>query len=204
MKATVGILDYGIGNVASVRQVFVRTGARVVGCSTTQSVMAVDALVLPGVGSFGVAMQRLSDTGLSAAIHERASSDGPILGICLGMQVLFQYSEEAPGVPGLGLIGGRVERLPGPPRIGWFSVVPRNPQHPQVVHSRFVPASPFFFSHNYYVQTDATDSCLGTSGANGEMCAVVGYGTILGVQFHPEKSQRAGLTLLQRLVNSWG
>jgi imidazole glycerol phosphate synthase glutamine amidotransferase subunit len=175
----VAICDYGAGNVRSVALAFERLGA-----SVTDDVASADLAVLPGVGSAASAMEGLRRRGLDEALRERVEAGGPVLGICLGLQLALEESEEDGGVAGLGLLPGRSVRLREGriPRIGWAEV------------DSFGEA--FYFAHSYAAET----SCA-TASSEG-IVAVAQRGSFTGVQFHPEKSGAAGARYLESLCLS--
>jgi glutamine amidotransferase len=199
VSLSVAVLDYEMSNLRSAAKALERLGASVRIVSVPDEGYEADALVLPGDGHFGEAMSRLRASGLDRMVVERAAAGTPVLGICIGLQVLFEASEEAPGVPGLGLLAGRVVRLPDRakvPHIGWATVrwaeraplAPRDPGDP----------STYYFLHSYAVEPADRAACWGAADHGGPFCAVAGEGNVIGVQFHPEKSSRSGLALLER------
>jgi imidazole glycerol phosphate synthase glutamine amidotransferase subunit len=170
----VTVCDYGAGNVRSVTHAFERLGARV----RADGAMQADLTVLPGVGSAASAMEGLRERGLDAVLQERVREGRPVLGICLGLQLALESSDEDGGVSGLGLLPGRAVRLRGGrvPRIGWAPVEPNG--------------TAFYFAHSYAAETPAA-----TAFSEG-IVAEARYGSFVGVQFHPEKSGSAGARYL--------
>lgn len=179
----VAICAYGAGNVRSVELALQRLGAETELAEEPQPVFDADLAVLPGVGSAGSAMDGLRDRGLDVALRERANAGRPILGVCLGLQLALDESEEDGGVAGLGLVPGRAVRLREGrvPRIGWAPVEPGG--------------ETYWFAHSYAAETDAA---VATSEG---IVAVVRAGSFLGVQFHPEKSGAAGARFLETCLS---
>jgi imidazole glycerol phosphate synthase glutamine amidotransferase subunit len=178
MGHTVAICRYGAGNVRSVELALGRLGAELV-----DDVAGADLAILPGVGSARSAMEGLKQRGTDVVLRERHTAGRPILGICLGLQLALDESEEDGGVPGLGLVPGRAVRLLSErvPRIGWATVEPSG--------------EAFWFAHSYAAETPAT---VATSEG---VSAIVEHGSFVGVQFHPEKSGAAGARFLERCLS---
>ena len=179
----VAVCAYGAGNVRSVVAAFRRLGADAAVTSSADDVAAADLAVLPGVGSAASAMDGLYDRGLDRALRERVGAGGATLGICLGLQLALEESEEDDGVVGLGIVPGRAQRLSEGrvPRIGWATVEPGG--------------EAFYFAHSYAAETPAA-----TARSEG-VVAVAEWGSFVGVQFHPEKSGAAGLRFLERCLS---
>ena len=179
----VRICDYQAGNTRSVEVAFRRLGADVAVTGDPDEVLGADLVVLPGVGAAGTAMAALRDQGLAEALRERTGAGSPTLGICLGLQLALEESEEDGGVAGLGLLPGRAVRLREGrvPRIGWAVVEP--------------PGEAFYFAHSYGCETPAA-----TAVSEG-IVAEARLGSFVGVQFHPEKSGAAGSRYLERVVS---
>lgn len=180
---TVAVCDYGAGNVRSVALAFARLGVDVRVTRRAGDVRSADLAVLPGVGSAASAMDGLRAVGLDEALRERVAAGGATLGICLGLQLALEESEEDGGVPGLGLLPGRAVRLREGrvPRIGWAAVEP--------------DGEAFYFAHSYAAETPAA-----TARSEG-IVATAEAGSFLGVQFHPEKSGAAGARFLERCLS---
>ncbi|HEY8347735.1 MAG TPA: imidazole glycerol phosphate synthase subunit HisH [Symbiobacteriaceae bacterium] len=192
------IVDYDTGNLASVRNALKTVGQEAVISSDPAVVQAAEALVLPGVGAFGSGMAKLRARGLVEPVLAVAAAGRPILGICLGMQLLFEYGEEAGAGPGLGLLKGRVTRLPEGlklPQIGWNLVEPVRREHPILEGL----SQPFYayFDHAYAVAQEDPADVVATTEYGRVYPSVVARGNIIGIQFHPEKSARVGLKMLQ-------
>jgi imidazole glycerol-phosphate synthase subunit HisH len=197
----IGVLDYGMSNLRSAVKALELLGAQVTVAQAPDAAAGVDALVLPGVGAFGEAMRRITAQGLDHLVHEAAVAGKPILGICLGMQVLLDESDENPGVAGLGLIPGRVTRLGTTrkvPQIGW-NTVSWSTDGPLAAPEG---DSTFYFVHSFCAQPAVPEHVAGTANYGGPFCAGVVRGNVMGVQFHPEKSSRTGLALLGRWLSS--
>lgn len=193
----VAVVDYGMGNLRSVEKALERSGARASITRDADEIRAADGAVLPGVGAFPEAMRNLRDLGLDALVAERITSAVPTLGICLGMQVLFETSSELGGAWGLGLLGGRVDQLDAMgqkvPHIGWNPV--RWHKRSDLVEG-LPDECPFYFVHSYApVPTDDGD-VLGTAEYGERFVCGVERAPLYGVQFHPEKSSAAGLRML--------
>lgn len=213
MKVT--IIDYGMGNVLSVRRALEHCGAETVLTDRPETVAGAERLVLPGVGAFGDCMNALETRGLVEPIRNFAASGRPFLGICVGMQILLDAGEEFGGHPGLGFISGRVVQIEqatvnGVPRkiphIGWAPIRP--PRTNSSAWSRSPLAStrhdtPFYFVHSFTARTESSDDCAAVADYEGvEVTAVISRDNITGTQFHPEKSGPAGLALLKRFVTA--
>ena len=204
--ADVVLLDYKMSNLRSAGKALERLGARVRVATRPAEASGAEAIVLPGVGRFGAAMERLEAHGFSQMLRDAADNGTPILGICLGLQLLFDGSEESPGVPGLGLLRGNVERLRTDlkvPHIGWSEVTwmdgagiaPADPGASQA-------DSTYYFVHSYACQPSDPSDVLGFAEHGTRFVAAAGRGSVTGVQFHPEKSSGAGLALLGRWLES--
>lgn len=197
----IGIIDYGMGNLHSVSKALERIGLPYVISEDVEELSQTDGLLLPGVGAFPDAMKILNQTGKSDFLRKWAEDEKPLLGICLGMQLLFESSEEHRPSKGLGLLPGRVVKFTGQTSDGFAYKVP----HMGWNQLRFHQPHPLFdevneghvyFVHSYVVQTDEKDILLATSNYHQDVPAIVGRGSVLGAQFHPEKSSVVGVDLL--------
>lgn len=196
------LIDYGAGNLRSVEKALRSVGADVELTSDPNQLRKAKKLVLPGVGHFGDGMEGLRSRNLIEPILESAKKGTPMLGICLGMQLLFYESAEAPGFPGLGLIAGQVYPFQGKsvkvPHIGWNQVFPTR-------SSRFLAGiehgSYAYFNHGYYCEPSDENNILAKTEYEVEYTSVVKMDNLYGVQYHPEKSQNVGLTILRNFVN---
>jgi glutamine amidotransferase len=185
-----------MGNLRSVEKALEHVGARAAIGADPDEVRAADGLILPGVGAFPRAMERIRATGLDELIAERAAAGTPVLGICLGLQLLFERSEELGGGAGLGLLPGAVRKLDAPslkvPNIGWAPV--RWERESRLVEG--IPSeTPFYLVHSFVAHPDAGD-VLGTAEYGERFACAAERDNVFGVQFHPEKSSAAGLALL--------
>ena len=202
----IAILDYGAGNLRSVQLAFARMGLSAQPTRDPAVVERASGVILPGVGAFADAMQALNASGLVPAIRQTVEAGKPFLGICLGMQALFEQSEEGPGVPGLGLLPGKVALLPDRglkiPHMGWNSLRICQPDSPLV---QGLPDEPYmYFVHSYACQAARPEDVLATSTYGVEFHAAVQRGNVMGVQFHPEKSGRGRTPAAQLCRHGWG
>jgi len=201
MKSVV-IIDYGVGNLRSIEKALAATGTKALVSDNDQILLAADALVLPGVGAFGACMKSLNERGFDRIVVERAAAGVPLLGICVGMQMLFEESEEFGKTTGLGLLPGRVRRFQGDlvvPHVGWNQVRQRQ-EHPLL--QNIEDQTFFYFVHSYFCTVDAPEVSVGETDYGGSFASIVSKGNISGVQFHPEKSQTAGLRLLSNFAEN--
>jgi glutamine amidotransferase len=195
------VVDYGMGNLRNVRRAFEEVGVQVLVTSDPGKVRQAEKLVLPGVGAFGEAVRRIDALMLRKPVIEHAMQGKPILGVCLGMQLLFVRSEESPGMQGLAILEGEVVRFGGDvkvPHIGWNDVVPRRGS----VLFEGVGCECFYFVHSYYVPESA--SAVAHTSYGVRFASAVQSDNVFGVQFHPEKSQAAGMRLLKNFVGVAG
>ncbi len=196
---SVGVIDYNMGNLGSVLKALSFLGAAPEVAAEAGELKKFDCCILPGVGNFGDGMEQLRSRGLDRALREFTAGGKRVFGICLGMQMLLESSEEAPGVAGLGVFPGAVRRFPAGvakvPQIGWnavkFSDDPIAADIPEGAH--------FYFVHSYYVPVDARYTA-GTCRYITDFSAAVASGNWFATQFHPEKSQTPGLTLLKNFL----
>ncbi|HBV94531.1 MAG TPA: imidazole glycerol phosphate synthase subunit HisH [Chloroflexi bacterium] len=201
----VAIVDYGVGNLRSVERALARAGAETVITPDPRVVAASDAVVLPGVGAFAPAAALLLGSGLGDAVREAAGRGRPVLGVCLGFQLLFEASEEGEGGEGLGLLPGRVRRIDAAPplkvpHMGW-NACRHDAAAGRVAVLRDTPDGTYFYFVHSYFPVPANDADIALTAEHGvRFCAAVARDNLFACQFHPEKSQRAGLALLSRFV----
>ncbi|OGV47311.1 MAG: imidazole glycerol phosphate synthase, glutamine amidotransferase subunit [Lentisphaerae bacterium GWF2_44_16] len=199
----IALIDYGIGNLLSVSKALEAVGAQVRIVEKGAELEKADAVVLPGVGNFGDGMENLCSRGFADALLSFISTGRPYLGICLGMQLLMEASEEAPGVKGLGIFKGKVLRFPDRglkvPHMGWNNVKIRM-EH--VNTKNLSDNSYFYFVHSYYVKPDDPEVTAASSEYILEFASAIARRNIFAVQFHPEKSQNNGLLILKNFVKS--
>ncbi len=198
-----GLIDYGSGNLRSVGKALAKIGARVELLASPERLDAVDAVVLPGVGAFGDCANQLHTRGLWEPLAGWLKAERPFLGICLGYQLLFESSEETPGVAGFGRFKGAVQRFRSPglkvPQIGWNSLDFRQPG--ARLWRGLDDGAHVYFVHSYHPTPTDPNVVAATTDYGGPFAAAVEQGSTMGVQFHPEKSQAAGLTMLGNFVD---
>ena len=204
----IAVVDYGVGNLRSASKGLERAAVEegfaieIAVTADPEVLRAAQAVVLPGVGAFGACMRSLQDSGLVPAVREAARSGRPFLGICVGMQILFEESDEFGPVAGLGILPGRVERLQAAgvpiPHMGWNTI---DRQGGSSLLDRTATGTYFYFVHSYAAHPAEPAHVAATVEYGGEtIVAAVAYGNIFGTQFHPEKSQGAGIRLLRDFV----
>ena len=197
---TVAIIDYGVGNLRSVEKAFAATGCDAIISGDESVLRAAQKLVLPGVGAFAACMKALKARGFDRLVRERARVGTPLLGVCVGMQLLFDESDEFGSTPGLGLLRGSVRRFGNElvvPHVGWNRI------HQRRSHALFegVADKAFcYFVHSFYCQPHDETVIAGETDYGERYASVVAKGNICGVQFHPEKSQDVGLKMLRNFA----
>jgi imidazole glycerol phosphate synthase glutamine amidotransferase subunit len=201
VKPCIVLLDYGAGNLRSVAKAFEHEGAQVTLTSDPAVARGAERLVLPGQGHFGQCMTRLEESGLGDAVREFIGTERPFLGICVGMQLIYDGSEEAPGIPGLALIPGTVKRLRTDlplPHVGWNSVeFVRSAEGDPVLEGVAGPRPRYFYHvHSYGVLEADGEHVLGRCTYDDAFASIVRRDNVWGIQFHPEKSQEDGLRIL--------
>jgi glutamine amidotransferase len=195
----IGIVDYGMGNRRSVEKALEHVGAAPRLTADHDALRAADGLVVPGVGAFPEAMRRLSAAGLDELIRDRAAAGVPVLGLCLGMQLLFESSTEHEGAAGLALLPGEVTALRAPkvPHIGWNLVTF---ERPSPLTESLGEAAAFYHVHSFACRPGEPGDVVGRGEYGERFVSIVERGNVMGVQFHPEKSSRDGLALLRNFM----
>lgn len=202
----IAIIDYDAGNLKSVEKALLALGEDVLVTRDREKLLAADKVILPGVGNFGDAMEKLKSYGLVPVIHELAEMGKPFLGICLGLQLLFERSDEAPDVEGLGILKGEIVRIPDGeelkvPHIGWNSLHLQNGGR----LFRNLPEEPYvYFVHSYYLKAEDPEIVKATTEYGVTIDASVEQGNVFACQFHPEKSSRVGLKILENFAKLEG
>lgn len=199
----VAIIDYGAGNLQSVKKALDFIGAKSIITADENEINAASHIILPGVGSFGDAMHSIREKGLEDVIKKSADGSKYFLGICLGLQLLFESSEESPGVDGLGIFKGKIVTIPKDnglkvPHIGWNSV---SLNQTDGIFENLRNNSYFYFVHSYYLKDADEKVVAGTTEYGVPIQCAVQQGRVSATQFHPEKSSEAGLTILRNFVN---
>lgn len=197
---TIALIDYGIGNLRSVQKALEHVGAEVTLTEDPKVILAADKVVLPGVGAFGDGMKGMRERGLVEVVKEIVRVETPLLGICVGMQLLFEESEEMGRHAGLGILPGAVKKFPPSklkiPQTGWNEIVPKKAS---VLFEQLAAGSFAYFNHSYYCAATPEDT-LAVTDYGFDYPSIVGRERVYGIQFHPEKSQSVGLKLLKNFV----
>jgi glutamine amidotransferase len=197
---TIAIIDYGVGNLRSVEKAFHAGDVEAVVSADAEVLRAADKLVLPGVGAFRACMEALTGHGFDRLVRERVEEGTPLLGVCVGMQLLFEESEEFGTTRGLGFLRGRVRRFPEGlhvPQVGWNQV---GWQGGHALSEGLSDRTFFYFVHSFFCEPDDETAVVGETEYGLSYASVVARGNVCGVQFHPEKSQTAGLRLLKNFA----
>lgn len=196
------IIDYGAGNLRSVQKALAHIGEESVITGDPARILAADKVILPGVGAFGDAMSHLRSRGLDQVIRQVTEKQTPFLGICLGLQLLFEGSEESPGVPGLGILKGKILRIPDReglkiPHIGWNSL---RLEHDGRLFRGIPQESHVYFVHSYYLRAEDASIVKASTEYSTQIHASVEQGNVFACQFHPEKSGEVGLQILKNFA----
>ncbi|MGI6011714.1 MAG: imidazole glycerol phosphate synthase subunit HisH [Ruminococcus sp.] len=199
----IAIIDYGAGNIKSVEKALQRLGEEVILTGDKEKILEADGVILPGVGAFGHAMDNLHQRDLVKTIREAVRRETPFLGICLGLQLLFERSEESPGTAGLGILKGEIKKIPPKPglkipHMGWNSL--------ELKHDgrlfRGITRTPYvYFVHSYYLKASEENIVTATAGYSTTIDASVEQGNVFACQFHPEKSSDTGLQMLKNFAD---
>ena len=199
----IAIIDYGAGNLQSVKKAFDFIGAENVITNDPKTILSADKILLPGVGSFGDAMDSMAKSGLVEIVKECALSGKPFLGICLGLQLLFEESEESPGVKGLGIFKGKIKRFPNDmglkiPHIGWNSleIKQKDGIFKDIPENAYV-----YFVHSYYLHAEDENDIATVTNYGIDFHSAVGKNNVFATQFHPEKSGDVGLQILRNFAS---
>ena len=199
----IAIIDYDAGNLKSVEKALIFLGEEVIVSRNPEEILRADKVILPGVGSFGDAMENLKKFNLIDTIHQVVKNNTPFLGICLGLQLMFESSDETPGVEGLGILKGKILRIPPCaglkiPHMGWNSIEinPKSKLFASIPNESYV-----YFVHSYYLMATDEDIVAATTEYSTHIHAAVESGNIFACQFHPEKSSRLGLKILTNFAN---
>ena len=198
----VAIIDYGVGNLRSVEKAFAATGQNAFITGNVDELREAQRLVLPGVGAFAACMSALHEHGLVNVVRERVAEGVPLLGVCVGMQLLFEQSDEFGTSQGLGLLQGRVRRFSEElvvPQVGW-NRIRQTQSHP--LFNGVEDDSFFYFVHSYFCEPDDKAVVVGETEYGMNYASVVARGNVCGVQFHPEKSQAVGLKMLENFAEA--
>ena len=198
----IAIIDYDAGNLKSVEKALQSIGEDPVITRDEKTILSADKVILPGVGSFGNAMKAIRDYGLDGVIRRVAEQGTPFLGICLGLQLLFERSQESPGVEGLGILKGEILRLPETeglkiPHMGWNSL---HYDHPGKLFRGIPEDSYVYFVHSYYLSAQDPEIVTASAEYTAHIHASVEQGNVFACQFHPEKSSDTGLAILKNFI----
>lgn len=198
----IAIIDYDAGNIKSVEKALAALGKTAVITKDKDTILHAEKVILPGVGAFGKAMERIRSYGLDTLIQEVVARNTPFLGICLGLQLLFDSSEEAPGIPGLGILRGKIQKIPDNagwkvPQIGWNALTFPNSGR---LFQGIVEGAYVYFVHSYYLQAKDPEIVTATTEYVVNIHASVEKGNVFACQFHPEKSSEVGLQILRNFV----
>ena len=198
----IAIIDYDAGNIKSVEKALLFLGQEVVITGDKEQILKADKVILPGVGAFGDAMENLQRTGLDQVVHQVVAKGTPFMGICLGLQLLFERSDEAPGIPGLGVLEGEILRLPKQdglkiPHMGWNALCLENKGR---LFAGIPQQSYVYFVHSYYLKAREETIVKASTEYSAHIHASVEKNNVFACQFHPEKSSNVGIQILRNFV----
>ena len=198
----IAIIDYGAGNLHSVKNALDFLGAENIISNKSEEILGADKIILPGVGAFGHAMDALKKSGMDKTVKEAVKQNKPLLGICLGLQLMFEESEEAPGIEGLGLFKGKIVKIPDTglkiPHMGWNSLS----GHEKSRLLGNLGDNPYvYFVHSYYLTTPEEEVVSAYTNYGAQLGVAVERGNVFATQFHPEKSGDVGMKILENFIN---
>lgn len=201
----IAIVDYGVGNLYSVEKAFAKFSDDVILTQSADVIDKADKVVLPGVGAFGDCMKNFKASGLMDAVMHAVENNKPVMGICVGLQIMFEGSEESPDVKGLGIFKGMVRKINAPglkiPHMGWNSLTINENTHVDINLFKNIRKSPYvYFVHSYHAMPEDKSIILATSVYGEEITAAVGKNNVIATQFHPEKSGDIGLSIIKNFV----
>lgn len=201
----IAIVDYGVGNLYSVEKAFAKFSDDVILTQSADVIDKADKVVLPGVGAFGDCMKNFKASGLMDAVMRAVENNKPVMGICVGLQIMFEGSEESPDVKGLGIFKGMVRKINAPglkiPHMGWNSLIINENTHVDINLFKNIRKNPYvYFVHSYHAMPEDKSIILATSIYGEEITAAVGKNNVIATQFHPEKSGDIGLSIIKNFV----
>lgn len=201
----IAIVDYGVGNLYSVEKAFAKFSDDVILTQSADVIDKADKVVLPGVGAFGDCMKNFKASGLMDAVMRAVENNKPVMGICVGLQIMFEGSEESPDIKGLGIFKGMVRKINAPglkiPHMGWNSLTINENTHVDINLFKNIRKSPYvYFVHSYHAMPEDKSIILATSVYGEEITAAVGKNNVIATQFHPEKSGDIGLSIIKNFV----
>ena len=201
----IAIVDYGVGNLYSVEKAFARFSSDVVLTHEAEIIDKADKVVLPGVGAFGDCMKNFKASGLVDAVLRAVKNGKPVMGICVGLQIMFEGSDESPGVAGLGIFKGRVRKINAPelkiPHMGWNSLIVNENASVNIDLFKNIRENPYvYFVHSYYAVPEDKSVITAKTVYGEEITAAVGKDNVIATQFHPEKSGDIGLSIIKNFV----